>query len=289
MHLQYYREAAPIPAARRFIRRVIYCDCDEPITLNVPAPPTGYNHVGWALRGSGAKLLNGRTLGVAEGEVHFAGQTYRTVARMVLQGRVRHMLAEMTAAGLFATFGFSGERLVNRVVSAVDAGLPDFQIAMSRVPQNASMEEALVLFQRAIVACNARAAVPSYVGYAADAIEESQGLVPMSALSSGVSDRQFQRGFKRIVGCSPKYFAQVLRVNATIVSLVERREDNLADVAARHGFSDQPHMVRAIQTYFGHAPSDIRNNVDMMIRAFPTAGARDGRRQPANSRVVTQP
>ncbi|MEM9232824.1 MAG: helix-turn-helix domain-containing protein [Pseudomonadota bacterium] len=273
MHLEFYQQVEPIRAARPFVRRIIYCDCDEPITIDVPAPPTGYNHVGWALRGSGAKLTDLGTMPVAEGEVHLAGQTVRTAARVMLFGRVRHILAELTPVGLYATFGVFAEPLVNRVFSARSMGHGPLQDILNQVSPEGDMEEALVLFQRALVAQYAGAAVPHYVTMAAGAIEESQGLVTISSLLDGISERQLQRNFKRIVGCSPKYFSQLLRVNATILSLMERREDTLADIAASHGFSDQPHMVRSIQTFFGHAPSEIRSNVDMLLRAFPTASS----------------
>lgn len=271
MHLEIYREIPPMPAARPFIRRVIYCDCDDPITLNVPAPPTGYNHVGWALRGAGAKITNFGTMPVAEGEVHLAGQTVRTAARVVLHGRVRHILAELTPTGLFSTFGLPAEPMVNRVMPVATVGRPSLQVQLSKLPRDVDMEEAIVTFQRAVIEEAEASAAPAYVAHAAAAIEESQGLVPISQLLSDVSERQLQRGFKRVVGCQPKYFAQLLRVNATIVSLVERQDENLASVAARHGFSDQPHMVRSIRTFFGHAPSEIRRNVDLLLRTFPTA------------------
>lgn len=276
MHLQYYQEAEPIKAVRPFVRRIIYCDIPEPITLNVPAPPTGYNHIGWAMRGAGAKIMENGIHPVAEGEVHFAGQTVRNAAKIVLQGRVRHMLAELTPTALFSTFGLCAEPMANRVFSANLAGRSPLQTFLSRVPMETPMDEALELFQRALAMGSARQEVPRYISLAAGAIEESAGLAPLNDLVNGVSERQLQRSFKRVVGCTPKYFAQVLRMNATIVSLMERRGDTLATVAARHGFSDQSHMVRSVQAYFGHAPSEIRSNVDMLLRAFPTAGTHGG-------------
>ncbi|MGV6819403.1 MAG: helix-turn-helix domain-containing protein [Parvularcula sp.] len=272
MQLHFYKELEPIPAARRYIRRLIYCDCNVPVTLDVPAPPTGYNHIGWAMRGEGGKQTCHGFMPVAEGEVHFAGQTVKSAARVVLRGRVRHMLAELTPIGLYAGFGLVAEPFVNRVNGANAVGLSALQHALRWVDPETEIEEALVLYQRALVDMFVGAEVPGYVAWAADAIEESQGLVDMATLPRGVCERQLQRGFKRIVGCSPKHFSQVLRVNATVLSLVERQDETLASIAADHGFADQPHMVRSIRSFFGLAPSQIRDNVDGLLRAFPTNG-----------------
>lgn len=272
MHSCTYHAAEPLVAARPFVRRILYCDWPDPVALDLPAPPTGYNHVGWAMRGSGAKVTEEGTMPVAEGEVHLAGQTVRTAARVLLYGRVRHILAELTPIGLFAAFGMEALPLVNRVVSVSDAGWGQLQATLSRVSPDAPMDEAIETFQRALVTEFAGAVVPYYVAMAAGAIEESQGLVPVHDLAPGVSDRQLRNGFKRVVGCSPKYFSQLLRVNATLVSLLERQDESLAEVAVHHGYADQSHMVRSIRTFFGHAPSEIRRNVDMLLRAFPTSG-----------------
>lgn len=272
MHLRFYREMDPIGEAASFVRRIIYCDCPEPISLSVPAPPTGYNHVGWALRGAGAKVTDAGTTLVAEGDVHLAGQTVRTSAQMLLRGRVRHILAELTPTGLTAAFGCAAEPLVNKVFSSSTFGHAGVQERLRPVSPDGDMEEAIILFQRALVAEYKDAPVPLYVTAAAAAIEESQGLVPMSALLGDISERQLQRNFKRVTGCSPKYFAQLLRVNATLVSLADRRDRPLAKIAADHGFADQSHMVRAIRTFFGHAPSVIREADDLALRAFPTNG-----------------
>lgn len=76
-----------------------------------------------------------------------------------------------------------------------------------------------------------------------------------TAAAAGLSPRQLRRRFSAATGLSPKQYASVQRVRRALILSLDG--DNWAAVAANAGYSDQPHLNRAIRTVFDAAPRTI--------------------------------
>lgn len=95
------------------------------------------------------------------------------------------------------------------------------------------------------------------VASAVDRLVRSGGRASLAALAAeaNVGPRHFRRRFRAATGVSPKQYASIQRVrHALILSLTEA---SWADVAAEAGYSDQPHLARAVQQRFGAAPGRV--------------------------------
>jgi AraC-like DNA-binding protein len=75
---------------------------------------------------------------------------------------------------------------------------------------------------------------------------------------SGMSPRSFQIAFQEQVGLSPKEFARILRLQATI-RMLDEGERPVSQVAADSGFSDQAHATREVRRVTGTTPARLRN------------------------------
>ena len=72
----------------------------------------------------------------------------------------------------------------------------------------------------------------------------------------GVRRETVSRGFLRAYGVTPAAYRLGVRVKAVVGALNEG--GSLADLAAEHGFSDQPHMNRAVRAATGRTPMQLR-------------------------------
>jgi AraC-like DNA-binding protein len=79
--------------------------------------------------------------------------------------------------------------------------------------------------------------------------------VPISVVAAeiGWSGRHLTDRFRAEIGLRPKEAARVARFDRARRAL--RPTARLADVAARHGFADQSHLVREFHAFAGCAPS----------------------------------
>lgn len=73
---------------------------------------------------------------------------------------------------------------------------------------------------------------------------------------AAISHRDKQRKIKRFTGLTPKQIEQAERVEQAI-SIINHT-DNLSDVAAQVGFSDQAHMTRDFKRLVGYSPAQIK-------------------------------
>ncbi|MFD0517735.1 helix-turn-helix domain-containing protein [Paractinoplanes durhamensis] len=75
------------------------------------------------------------------------------------------------------------------------------------------------------------------------------------AAAVGWSPWHLSRMFRRATGGTLSTYRRRLRVRAALDELPDRPE--LADLAIRTGFADQPHMTRMIRLETGRTPADL--------------------------------
>nr|WP_246347860.1 helix-turn-helix domain-containing protein [Brevundimonas variabilis] len=73
----------------------------------------------------------------------------------------------------------------------------------------------------------------------------------------GLSPRQLQRRFIEQVGLSPKLYARTVRFDAVLEA--RRKDPSLSwtDLAHRHGYFDQAHLLRDAHAFTGLPPSSL--------------------------------
>ncbi len=100
-------------------------------------------------------------------------------------------------------------------------------------------------------------AVAPEVGYAWRRLCRTRGRIPVRALAgeTGWSARHLQTRFRVETGLTPKQAARVIRFDAARHALACAPGRNLSDIAADHGYYDQPHLVREFHRLAGCAPS----------------------------------
>lgn len=92
---------------------------------------------------------------------------------------------------------------------------------------------------------------------------DSGGLARISetAKQIGLSERQFERNFRKASGLTPKQFARICRFRATGIDLIKNAERNWAKRAAETGFTDQPHLIREFSRLTGNSPVEFFENL----------------------------
>lgn len=75
-----------------------------------------------------------------------------------------------------------------------------------------------------------------------------------------LSERQFDRRFKKVVGCSPGHYLQQLRCEQAR-QLLQDTNLTVADVAAAVGYQDGGYFTRIFKRQAGQTPSEFRQKV----------------------------
>ncbi len=79
------------------------------------------------------------------------------------------------------------------------------------------------------------------------------------ARMAGLSERTFERQFRRHYGLSPHQYVKRVRVRMACRALVYT-DQSIARIAAEHGFADQSYFTREFREVIGTTPSDYRRS-----------------------------
>jgi AraC-like DNA-binding protein len=96
----------------------------------------------------------------------------------------------------------------------------------------------------------------------------------------GLSERQFERRFRRAVGILPHQYLRIVRFQEALRLLRERQFEKMSDLASELNYADQSHFIKEIKEFSGYTPSvlfeTVRAAVDLpcaLIRASPESRA----------------
>jgi AraC-like DNA-binding protein len=81
--------------------------------------------------------------------------------------------------------------------------------------------------------------------------------IDATASSAGMSMRGFQIRFRQCVGLTPKEFARLMRLQATLRAL-DGSDTRISELAADTGFADQAHATRELRLATGLTPARLR-------------------------------
>lgn len=81
------------------------------------------------------------------------------------------------------------------------------------------------------------------------------------AQQTGISRRQFERRFNRVIGLSPKRLCRIARLRGVVGSLKASPTQSWVDLALAHGYSDQAHFIREWKYFMGSSPQAFLKNL----------------------------
>lgn len=88
-------------------------------------------------------------------------------------------------------------------------------------------------------------------------IRQSNGSAKMTSLAEklNISQSRFEKRFRKIVGCSPKKFASLVRLNHVITS--DAAKSDLMSIGLDAGYFDQAHFIKDFKSYTGQTPEQF--------------------------------
>lgn len=97
------------------------------------------------------------------------------------------------------------------------------------------------------------------INHAVSCVKKYNGQLNMQQLAGEVclSERQFERKFKGIVGISPKVFSNVIRFRYTESYLKSHPDESIYNIAYTCGYYDHSHLIRDYKRFAGNLPRKI--------------------------------
>ncbi|GHC61113.1 AraC family transcriptional regulator [Ulvibacter litoralis] len=80
--------------------------------------------------------------------------------------------------------------------------------------------------------------------------------------------RQLERNFKKQIGVSPKQLGKVIRLQTAIKRILNRKTENLTEIAYESEYFDQAHFIKDFKEFTGINPKEFLGNENMALSAL---------------------
>ena len=77
--------------------------------------------------------------------------------------------------------------------------------------------------------------------------------------------RQLERNFKKQIGISPKQLGKVIRLQTALKMLLNKKKDNLTNIAYESEYFDQAHFIKDFKEFTGINPKEFLGNENMAL------------------------
>lgn len=114
---------------------------------------------------------------------------------------------------------------------------------------------------------NEKTTIDSIVKTTIDALLATNGSASISTiLKEDLSKRrQLERNFKKQIGVSPKQLGKVIRLQTALKMLLNKKAENLTDIAYESKYFDQAHFIKDFREFTGINPKEFLGNENMTL------------------------
>lgn len=160
--------------------------------------------------------------------------------------------------GVWRLLGISADALAGRHTPVADILGTGWRAWEDQLQRAKSPGDRIAILETALLRRTGRNPHPA-VQAALARIGASPAAVRVKELAreQGLSFRRFNALFQREVGVSAKQFARIRRFHGLLQELTLRPTLSWGERAGRHGYSDQPHLIREFEQFTGFTPSQF--------------------------------
>lgn len=114
---------------------------------------------------------------------------------------------------------------------------------------------------------NDKTTIDNIVKQTVDALLSSNGTKSITTiLKEDLSKRrQLERNFKKQIGVSPKQLGKVIRLQTALKMLLNKKTDNLTNIAYESEYFDQSHFIKDFKEFTGINPKEFLGNENMAL------------------------
>jgi AraC-like DNA-binding protein len=140
-----------------------------------------------------------------------------------------------------------------------------------KVIQAKGTKERIQIIEKFLLAkLNNKTTIDNIVRTTIDAIMSTNGSKAINAILKEdlTKRRQLERNFLKQIGISPKQFGKIIRLQTALKMILNRRSDNLTQIAYDSEYYDQAHFIKDFKEFTGTNPKAFLNDRKMSLSSL---------------------
>jgi len=258
--IDYNIQLLPIsPKIAPYIQRIVYAEATIQAPFDQAIYPTGYIKIPFCIKGRPAISIKDKGIDreIVEDGFYFSGLVVGDNAYMHFVEDLHWLWIELKAGMGHYLFHLDMTHLVNTTTHFSKVSNIAEPFSKEAIQVRDDLEAVIDVYNRFIISCASNRLSPiTYIDEAVTLIESHNGNITiqevLDLVNIPVSEKQFVRNFKKVVGLSPKHWCRVRQLGY-VIELMGSKTD-LTKIAIDAGFYDQAHLNRSFQEFVRLSP-----------------------------------
>ncbi len=189
------------------------------------------------------------------------------------EGCLQQILIEFSASGFYYLFHSSPSLITNKLSELNNYIHSQECETLEQKLISADDPELHIQYLENFLFDKLQNAIPfiDYIENALKVLGENNGSIQIKSLAKqvGISERQFGREFKKVVGISPKHYAKILQLHYVINLMNLKKYGSMQELAYQAEYFDLAHLTHHFKDLTGFTPSEfVNSNKHIALKYF---------------------
>ncbi len=262
----------PSQKLSKYVRKISVFKSNGAIEYRHKLTPSAFSYLSYNHKDIPVSVLRNNKI-QSNQRLQIAGPKIHEDIYVEYNGKLCQILVEFTASGFYYLFHISPSKLIdklsdlsNLIPNKINKHLEQTLSKTDNIEQQIKLLEEF-LFEKL------HNALPfiDYIEKGLEVIEEHHGSIHIGDLIKelGISERQFNRKFREIVGVSPKYYSKILQLHYVINLMHSKNYASVQEIAYQAEFYDLAHFAHRFKDLTGFTPNEfIKSEKHIALKYF---------------------
>lgn len=259
---------SPPKPLQHCVRRILITIGDEDTDEILPIGPTGFAYLTYSRYPPVINYAYRRI--EKEEQLFMVSQLDKEQPYFEINGPLFHIGLEILPTTPFYYFGVEGGLLTDDFITLEDHFPAIAEGFKKQVENENDPLKVAAALEQLLLDQPKRESGFSYLDKALDIIYKRSGNIDLPTLIDeiNISERHFRRIFKKVIGIGPKQYSKVVQFNAVFEAIQRNQENELYDMALKHGYYDHAHFINDFKKLLGQSPRQFLKSDHDFLKTY---------------------
>ena len=247
----------------KYVRKISRFTSNGKIKYRQKLTPSAFTYLSYNQQGIPVSIFNSKRIQPNK-RLLFAGSKIDDDIFVEYNGTLCQILIEFTGSGFYYLFHTSPTQLNNTLSNLDNPNFPKLDNRLEQRLNNINyVDEQILLLEEFLIKLSAKALpLIEYIEKGLEIIEQSNGNISVNEICNhvGISERQFNRKFRQVVGISPKCYLKIKQLHYIIKLMHINKNLSMQDIAYEAEFYDPAHFTHRFKELTSFTPYEFINS-----------------------------